>query len=609
MPPTMSYQVLARKYRPRTFGEVVGQDHAVRTLMHALDADRLHHAYLFTGTRGVGKTTLARAFAKCLNCEAGVSARSCGECSACEEIASGRFVDLIEVDAASRTRVDDTRELLDNVQYLPSRGRYKVYLIDEVHMLSASSFNALLKTLEEPPPHVKFLLATTDPKKVPVTVLSRCLQFHLKNILPERIAAHLQEVLEAEGVEFEAAALDIIAEAAQGSMRDALSVTDQAIAFGGGALREEDVASLLGTVRGDEVAALLGALADGDRAAVLRCAADLAERNADFMDVLAGMQRTLHDVAMGQTVGGEVPAVAQPFVSRISPEDVQLYYQIALMGGRDLQFAPDPRVGFEMTLIRMLAFRPEAASAQGAPVSGSPTAAASRGSAPAASRGRQAAAGGPGPPRTHGAQAPGSEEEAPVATDGSGRAPEPVARAAGAAPHAQPEPAPVSPAGGSVPATDAVEPPADARRGNAASAEDDHRAAQVAPADRESEWYEVVAAIRATGMAGLVLANSLLVSRTENAWELLLDEAHDALVQSDRQRAAVQLAVSGFVGREVRVIVSLGRPQTETPAARERRIAEARQKAAEAAFLADANVRDLLARFDGRPESVGPAGP
>ena len=551
MPATMSYQVLARKYRPRTFGEVVGQDHAVRALMHALDADRLHHAYLFTGTRGVGKTTLARAFAKCLNCEAGVSARSCGECSACEEIASGRFVDLIEVDAASRTRVDDTRELLDNVQYLPSRGRYKVYLIDEVHMLSASSFNALLKTLEEPPPHVKFLLATTDPKKVPVTVLSRCLQFHLKNILPERIAAHLQEVLEAEGVEFEAAALDIIAEAAQGSMRDALSVADHAIAFGGGALREADVASLLGTVRGDEVAALLGALADGDRAAVLRCAADLAARNTDFMDVLAAMQRTLHDVAMGQTVGGEVPAVAQPFVSRISPEDVQLYYQIALMGGRDLQFAPDPRVGFEMTLIRMLAFRPEAASAQGAAVSGSPTAIAPRGSAPAASRGRQTAPDGTSPPRTHGAPAPRSEQEAPVATDGSGQA----------------------------------------------------------PGDREPEWYEVVAAIRATGMAGLVLANSLLVSRTDDTWELLLDEAHDALVQSDKQKEAVQRAISSFVGRDVRVIISLGRPQTETPAARERRIAEARQKAAEAAFLADANVRDLLARFDGRPESVAPAGP
>ncbi|MDE0348287.1 MAG: DNA polymerase III subunit gamma/tau, partial [Gammaproteobacteria bacterium] len=357
----MSYQVLARKYRPRTFGEVVGQDHAVRALMHALDADRLHHAYLFTGTRGVGKTTLARAFAKCLNCETGVGAEPCGTCSACTEIAEGRFVDLIEVDAASRTRVDDTRELLDNVQYLPSRGRFKVYLIDEVHMLSASSFNALLKTLEEPPPHVKFLLATTDPKKVPVTVLSRCLQFHLRNILPERIAAHLGEVLTAEEVSFEPAALDIIAEAAQGSLRDALSVADQAIAFGGGALAEADVADLLGTVRGDEVGALLGALVAGDREGLLRCAAELAERNADFADVLASMQRTLHDIAMGQTVGGEVPATAAPFVPRMAPEDVQLYYQIALMGGRDLQFAPDPRVGFEMTLIQMLAFRPVAA--------------------------------------------------------------------------------------------------------------------------------------------------------------------------------------------------------------------------------------------------------
>ncbi|MYE84431.1 MAG: DNA polymerase III subunit gamma/tau, partial [Gammaproteobacteria bacterium] len=354
----MSYQVLARKYRPRTFGEVVGQDHAVRALMHALDADRLHHAYLFTGTRGVGKTTLARAFAKCLNCETGVGAEPCGTCSACTEIAEGRFVDLIEVDAASRTRVDDTRELLDNVQYLPSRGRFKVYLIDEVHMLSASSFNALLKTLEEPPPHVKFLLATTDPKKVPVTVLSRCLQFHLKNILPERIAAHLREVLTAEEVSFEPAALDIIAEAAQGSLRDALSVADQAIAFGGGALTEADVADLLGTVRGDEVSALLGALVEGDREGLLQCAAELAERNADFADVLASMQRTLHDIAMAQTVGGEVAATAGPFVSRMAPEDVQLCYQIALMGGRDLQFAPDPRVGFEMTLIRMLAFRP-----------------------------------------------------------------------------------------------------------------------------------------------------------------------------------------------------------------------------------------------------------
>ena len=544
----MSYQVLARKYRPRTFGEVVGQDHAVRALMHALDADRLHHAYLFTGTRGVGKTTLARAFAKCLNCETGVGAEPCGTCSACTEIADGRFVDLIEVDAASRTRVDDTRELLDNVQYLPSRGRFKVYLIDEVHMLSASSFNALLKTLEEPPPHVKFLLATTDPKKVPVTVLSRCLQFHLKNILPDRIAAHLGEVLTAEEVSFEPAALDIIAEAAQGSLRDALSLADQAIAFGGGALAEADVADLLGTVRGDEVGALLGALVEGDREGLLQCAAELAERNADVADVLASMQRTLHDIAMAQTVGGEVAATAAPFVARMAPEDVQLYYQIALMGGRDLQFAPDPRVGFEMTLIRMLAFRPVAGDeALPAP----PTAGNVSSGAPAGEGAASAAAG-------------AEAAEAPAA------------------------PAETAPAD---------------------SAADDDAAPAAPPVDNagDTPWHEMVEAMQPSGMTALVLTNSVLVSRTETAWELLLDEAHDTLVASDNQRALVQQTVSDFVGHEVRVAISVGQPPSETPAARERRIAGERQKAAEAAFLADANVRDLLERFDGRAESVGPA--
>ena len=558
----MSYQVLARKYRPRTFGEVVGQDHAVRALVHALDADRLHHAYLFTGTRGVGKTTLARAFAKCLNCEAGVSAKPCGECGACTEIAAGRFVDLIEVDAASRTRVDDTRELLDNVQYLPSRGRFKVYLIDEVHMLSASSFNALLKTLEEPPPHVKFLLATTDPKKVPVTVLSRCLQFHLKNILPDRIASHLAEVLETEEVPFEPAALDIVAEAAQGSMRDALSVVDQAVAFGGGALKEEEVADLLGTVRGDEVGALLGALADGNREGLLQCAAELAERNADFADVLASMQRTLHDVAMGQTVGGEVPPVAEPFVSRLAPEDVQLYYQIALMGGRDLQFAPDPRVGFEMTLIRMLAFRPAAADDD---VSGARTAG-------AASSGARPGVGAPTAARPSVAtRSARTETVRPAATPPRAEAPAPQ------------------------PATRVEAPPPGID--------------SPAPHADDTPWHELLASMNPTGMTKLALANSVLVSRTETAWELLLDEAHGTLVASDNQRAAVQRVIADYAGREVRVVISTGRPPSETPAARDRRVAAERQQAAEAAFLADANVRDLLTRFGGRAESVGPAGP
>ena len=306
----MSYQVLARKYRPRKLQDVVGQDHTVRALVNALDADRLHHAYLFTGTRGVGKTTIARAFANCLNCEAGVSSAPCGTCGACVEIVEGRFVDLIEVDAASRTRVDDTRELLENVQYLPARGRYKVYLIDEVHMLSASSFNALLKTLEEPPPHVKFLLATTDPKRVPITVLSRCLQFNLKNILPERIAAYLADILEAESVEFEPDALDIVADAARGSMRDALSVVDQAIAYGGGRVGAEDVAEYArhgSARRGVRLARRTRGFRQAGACYIVPMNSRSA--NADFADVLAGMQRALHDIAMAQTVGGEAAAL------------------------------------------------------------------------------------------------------------------------------------------------------------------------------------------------------------------------------------------------------------------------------------------------------------
>ncbi len=360
----MSYQVLARKWRPRKFAEMVGQEHVLRALINALDNDRLHHAYLFTGTRGVGKTTVARIFAKSLNCESGVSAEPCGQCGTCREIDEGRFVDLIEVDAASRTKVEDTRELLDNVQYAPTRGRYKIYLIDEVHMLSAHSFNALLKTLEEPPPHVKFLLATTDPQKLPATVLSRCLQFSLKRLSPPLIETHLQQLLQAEDVAAETAALRLLARAADGSMRDALSLLDQAIAFGGGTVSEQDVRSMLGTIERGRVVALLQALAAADAAGLLALVAELAQQAPDYQDLLAELLSALQQIAVAQTVPAAVDEhldereAILSLAGQMSPEDVQLYYQIGLIGRRDLPLAPDPRGGLEMVLLRMLAFRP-----------------------------------------------------------------------------------------------------------------------------------------------------------------------------------------------------------------------------------------------------------
>ncbi|SDH82405.1 DNA polymerase III subunit gamma/tau [Pseudomonas panipatensis] len=367
----MSYQVLARKWRPRSFREMVGQTHVLKALINALDNQRLHHAYLFTGTRGVGKTTIARILAKCLNCETGVSSTPCGQCSVCREIDEGRFVDLIEVDAASRTKVEDTRELLDNVQYSPSRGRYKVYLIDEVHMLSTHSFNALLKTLEEPPPHVKFLLATTDPQKLPVTILSRCLQFSLKNMPPERVVEHLTHVLGAENVPFEEDALWLLGRAADGSMRDAMSLTDQAIAFGEGKVLAADVRAMLGSLDHGQVYGVLHALLDGDARALLEAVRHLAEQGPDWNGVLAEILNVLHRVAIAQVLPDaidngqgdrdKVLALAQA----LPGEDVQFYYQMGLIGRRDLPLAPDPRSGFEMVLLRMLAFRP--ADAGGAP--------------------------------------------------------------------------------------------------------------------------------------------------------------------------------------------------------------------------------------------------
>lgn len=360
----MSYQVLARKWRPRIFSEMVGQEHVVRALSNALDNDRLHHAYLFTGTRGVGKTTLARIFAKSLNCEHGVGSTPCGQCSACQEVDEGRFVDLLEVDAASRTKVDQTRELLENVPYAPVRGRYKVYLIDEVHMFSDSSFNALLKTLEEPPPHVKFLLATTDPQKVPMTVLSRCLQFNLKRLPLEQIQGHLEAILKREGVGYELPALTNLARGADGSMRDALSLMDQAIAYSGGAVREEEVRVMLGTIAQDRVYEFVHALGRGDAGGLMSQAAELAEMAPDFPAVLQDLLSLLHRIALAQVAPGAVDNSlgdqqrVEALASELSAESVQLFYQIGLIGQRDLPLAPEPRVGFEMILLRMLAFRP-----------------------------------------------------------------------------------------------------------------------------------------------------------------------------------------------------------------------------------------------------------
>ncbi len=383
----MSYLVLARKWRPRRFSELVGQEHVVRALTNALESGKVHHAFLFTGTRGVGKTTIARIFAKSLNCERGTSAEPCGECAACRDIDSGRYVDLLEIDAASNTGVDDVRELIDNAQYMPSRGKTKVYLIDEVHMLSKSAFNALLKTLEEPPEHVKFLLATTDPQKLPVTVLSRCLQFNLRRLDEAQIGGQIGRILEAEGIAAEPGAVELLARAADGSLRDGLSLLDQAIAYTGGKLDEAAVNAMLGTVDRAQVGALLETLAAGDGPGLMARIEELAAFSPDFSHVLEDLATALHRIQLQQLVPGLAGTADRVDVAglaaRLSPELVQLWYQMAVTGRRDLGLAPSPRTGFEMALLRMLAFRPAGEGGAGLPLPQAGAAAPVRGPSPA----------------------------------------------------------------------------------------------------------------------------------------------------------------------------------------------------------------------------------
>ena len=386
----MSYQVLARKWRPKTFKQLVGQEHVSQALINGLDQDRLHHAFLFTGTRGVGKTTIARILAKCLNCDTGVSSTPCGECSSCVDLDDGRFVDMIEIDAASRTGVDDMRDLLESVQYTPTRGRYKVYIIDEVHMLSTSSFNALLKTLEEPPPHVKFVLATTDPERIPVTILSRCLRFNLRRLLPDQISAYLKKLVDVEKIEAEPETLTVLARAADGSMRDGLSLLDQAIAFGGGKLAMTDLTKMLGLVDREHVTSMIRALASDNAQSLLGIVEDLVSQSRDLETVLVNLAEVLHRITLVQCVPGyrdpersDWDAIEE-LAGQLSAEDAQLFYQIAIKGRAELGLAPDPRTGLEMTLLRMLAFRP-AEPAGSAPA---PTTATTPGQSPKPGRNR-----------------------------------------------------------------------------------------------------------------------------------------------------------------------------------------------------------------------------
>ncbi len=574
----MTYQVLARKWRPRSFREMVGQEHVLQALINALDHDRLHHAYLFTGTRGVGKTTIARILAKCLNCETGVSSEPCGQCPSCVEIAEGRFVDLIEVDAASRTKVEDTRELLENVQYAPTRGRYKVYLIDEVHMLSGHSFNALLKTLEEPPPHVKFLLATTDPQKLPVTILSRCLQFNLKNMPPERIVRHLEFVLEKEMVPFEESALWQLGRAADGSMRDALSLTDQAIAFGSGKLTQAEVSAMLGTIDQSRVYQLLDALVAENGQALLTAVDEMSEQSPDFAGALAELLSILHRIAIAQALPeavdnsyGDRERILQ-LAGQVPAEDIQLYYQTALLGRRDLPLAPDPRIGFEMTLLRMLAFKPQGVAEL--------------------PRGRLPASGAAPRPSTPSANPvatgqPESQQAAPPSQPETKLEPQPEP-----APPPKPEPEPEpQPAAQSVSSAEGNVSP---KKPEAASAGAIKPPAETIALEQASpdKWLDIYRGLGADGMLQAIAAHCVLVSREGNQCHFVLDENNSSLYDAGHQQRLAE-CLGDYFGQTVKVAIAVGPVSAETPAAWAARQRSEHLAAARAAIDADPLVQEM----------------
>ncbi|MEQ5802588.1 DNA polymerase III subunit gamma/tau [Halomonas sp. H10-9-1] len=635
----MSYQVLARKWRPRTFHELVGQEHVQRALVNALDQGRLHHAYLFTGTRGVGKTTLARILAKCLNCTAGgrgdegVTSTPCGECDSCRAIDEGRFVDLIEVDAASRTKVEDTRELLDNVQYAPTQGRYKVYLIDEVHMLSTSSFNALLKTLEEPPPHVKFLLATTDPQKLPPTVLSRCLQFTLKHMPPERVVEHLARVLEAESVPFEEGALWLLGRAAEGSMRDAMSLTDQAIAFGQGRVEHADVAAMLGTLDQRHVLALVEALAEVDAARLLAEVSSLAERAPDFAGVLDEVTGVLHRLAIAQMVPealdnaqGDREALLA-LAARFTAEDVQLYYQIGIQGRGDMASAPDLRSALEMTLLRMLAFRPQGVPRpattplplRGASVDGGPPPATGK---PGEQAVAQAPSSGvtaePTPSREAPAEPaapPSSEAPAEPAAPPSSEAPaEPAAPPSSEAPAELAAPPSDIPAPGAPPAVvEDATPPVDPADGPSHAAAEPESTGVSNTADgrfSHADWLACFEALRLGGLTRNLAAGCVVEEDDGERLRLRLDPTLSAM-RADIHIERMQHALAEH-GVSRRLVVEEGEIPSaiETPRQQAERLAALRHARAVEALGSDPHVQQLQQAFGARliESTVKPAG-